>query len=467
MNTDILLSTLQDGRDSSGASLERLPSFYEIIIVDQIDAMLKPAFRQFLNAVLESMPSSMVELMQLLREHWEEVYDLLLLVVQLKLIKSQGATLAERLYGLERRSIHGSESFDLDKFGKPIVRASSKLKQWQQDISIFMVAVLPRIATMFTRTAAIVRSRVRARAQIQEAQRRNDARHAATAASRVSSATATAVEITGENAAAQGVHVLQSYRVASSSSSSLGPYVQGALRRSLEALGGATAIAVPYVVAGCGAIVTVQRLRYLFGYTPYHHPILEMAKTVLVRRNADLHGLMPSSPDAGAGTMLSKGNPQMPGGVGGKGPRATGSSDYRVLTLVTVLVALKVVHWVTQQQEEGTMNNAHAIGIPPLGGTGPSSGGVIDDILPPPPPPGVGRGCVVPSSDPHLKEGCPLCGAIPRVTECASTGGYLFCYTCLIESLRRDEANGNTPSCPVTGIPCLEQDIIIMHAGGG
>ena len=70
----------------------------------------------------------------------------------------------------------------------------------------------------------------------------------------------------------------------------------------------------------------------------------------------------------------------------------------------------------------------------------------------------------MPSTDAEVgEESCPLCAKAPRIAECASTGGYLFCHECLLECLRRDKMNGVVPSCPVTGIPCEEKDIIMIH----
>ena len=461
MNTDILISTIRD--DESGTQRESLPSFYEIILVDQIDNMLKPAFRQFLDVALDSFPVSMIDFIQAIREYWEELYDIIILVVQIQLIRHQGATLAERVYGLQRRGINHSVILDADKYGKPIIASSNKMMRWQQDISIFMVAVLPRIVTTLTRTASIVRSQMRMRQQLLHARARNAARRGGRPTVIAREATGSVSRMMPMQTEVEAVEVEEElnefsgpYRLTGndwrSFVSSGASYLGHALGRGMEKLGEATAVAVPYAVAGCGAIVTAQRLRYLFGYSPYHHPILGFARTALVRRNADLHDVVP--PGRVAAAREAKSNIR---------------GDYRLLTLVSLIIVLKVMHWTTQQEE----SNDDAITVQPLGfGSGSTAdngaGGTIDDILPPPPPPSVGRGQVVPSTDPALKqESCPLCKRTPRISECASTGGYLFCFSCLLESLRFDEARGDIPRCPVTGIPCYEKDIIMMHAGGG
>jgi hypothetical protein len=98
--------------------------------------------------------------------------------------------------------------------------------------------------------------------------------------------------------------------------------------------------------------------------------------------------------------------------------------------------------------------------------------------------PKLGKGCIAPPEDPSL---CPLCRNV-RVNATISTGGYLFCYTCIIEHIRSDEVISESDSgsdddvddeagqkraadssrvqarksayCPVTGLPCTEQNLI-------
>lgn len=73
-----------------------------------------------------------------------------------------------------------------------------------------------------------------------------------------------------------------------------------------------------------------------------------------------------------------------------------------------------------------------------------------DNHIPRAPIAGVGSGCIVPPADKSL---CPIC-LKKRESPSASTGGYVFCHSCLVTSVRK------TPVCPVTGFYCGEQDII-------
>ena len=54
-----------------------------------------------------------------------------------------------------------------------------------------------------------------------------------------------------------------------------------------------------------------------------------------------------------------------------------------------------------------------------------------------------------------LSSQCPLC-KLERKKPCSSSGGYVFCYDCLREALSRH------PFCPVTGIPCSLNNIILL-----
>ena len=79
---------------------------------------------------------------------------------------------------------------------------------------------------------------------------------------------------------------------------------------------------------------------------------------------------------------------------------------------------------------------------------------------------------------------CPLCGK-ERVSPCVSTGGYVFCYLCLLDHLTlrpwlpstagadivaaRDSNSGDAVEgellsyCPVSGVPCRVSDMIRLY----
>ena len=63
--------------------------------------------------------------------------------------------------------------------------------------------------------------------------------------------------------------------------------------------------------------------------------------------------------------------------------------------------------------------------------------------------------CRNPEVLPKDKRLCPICRKLIRLPS-VSTGGYVFCYHCLLAALRQKTV------CPISGIQCEENDVIRM-----
>lgn len=72
--------------------------------------------------------------------------------------------------------------------------------------------------------------------------------------------------------------------------------------------------------------------------------------------------------------------------------------------------------------------------------------------IPPPFPPSIKRDGT--QIDPSL---CPLCEE-ERINPVASTSGYVYCYKCIIMSIRN-----NGKKCPITGMPCTESQLVRIY----
>jgi len=72
--------------------------------------------------------------------------------------------------------------------------------------------------------------------------------------------------------------------------------------------------------------------------------------------------------------------------------------------------------------------------------------------IPPPFPPSIKRDGT--QIDPTL---CPLCEE-ERINPVASTSGYVYCYKCIIMSIRN-----NGKKCPITGMPCTESQLVRIY----
>ena len=234
---------------------------------------------------------------------------------------------------------------------------------------------------------------------------------------------------------------------------------------------------------------------YLFGHTVHSHPILAIIGTALVHHNRDRHDSSPphTSPEHGKSLAFAVGaatgssrlvrmEPPPPpatshshthhgtAGVGSHGQNSSGGTgaNWRTTLLIATVLSLRGLQWAMQATpgEDADAGGGASAGT----GTGAASGRTTrggynnnEYNMPPPPPAplslsGPGRSSVPPAG----KGKCPLC-LDNQQTPCVSTGGCVYCYRCLVNRLREDEENNTDPVCPVTGLPCRERDIILIH----
>jgi len=99
-----------------------------------------------------------------------------------------------------------------------------------------------------------------------------------------------------------------------------------------------------------------------------------------------------------------------------------------------------------QQQQEETTNPSEANNL----NTNANRMVMIQNSVPPPPTSGIKNSNALP---PHL---CPLCRR-ERMHPTASTSGFVFCYKCLLQSVKE------TGKCPVTGRDCREAQLLRLY----
>ncbi|KAJ1421929.1 Pex12 amino terminal region-domain-containing protein [Ochromonadaceae sp. CCMP2298] len=191
-----------------------------------------------------------------------------------------------------------------------------------------------------------------------------------------------------------------------------------AVRCSVERL----AYAYPYLELTGELSVAAFQLLFLCNQTPYHHPVFALLGMTLEK------------------TGLRGGRAQtVPPGTAGTGAVGVGVS-LPVAVVLAVVLCVKAAEYLRNDE---SLTASHL-----------TTRLTSRTALPPPPTPvKVGRGCVVP--DPSL---CALCRQ-PRANPTASTGGYVFCFMCLLPFVRE---HGR---CPVTRVPCNERDIIRLYEG--
>lgn len=183
-----------------------------------------------------------------------------------------------------------------------------------------------------------------------------------------------------------------------------------------------------HTLAVCGDVLHITeqivtyccRLGYLSGWTSYHHPIFALLRMKLVKKKhlSTMREPSPAAPPTSPDTTTSS------------------NGAWALKAIAAILLISRMTAWYTQQDLSEHNINRKIEGDRP--------------IPPPPKQAKVIRGGIIPPSDKTL---CPICSG-PRVDPCATTSGMVYCYLCILEVLREKG------QCPVTGIPCKEEDLL-------
>lgn len=167
------------------------------------------------------------------------------------------------------------------------------------------------------------------------------------------------------------------------------------------------------------------RLLYLIGRSRYHHPVFALLQMEIFKTK---HATPLANSNSDAETSPS--NTERP---------ADSGSNWTMRLIVGLIFAAKLAAWITSNDlSEHHLNRKIAAEQP---------------IPDPPKPSKVCAGGVIPPADARL---CPLC-CKTRQDPCAATSGYVYCYLCIVQALRQNR------SCPVTGVPCQESDLVRLY----
>ena len=461
MATEILLATVRGDREKSLEQLARstlsasntawtgdprrqtdtfaLPSFVEILFLEQMGAMVKASTSHVASSLADAQGASLAAL--LVAENFDLVFMLAAFCLQFYAIEGNGASVAESLYGLKRVSVGADGSVISDQLS-PLQRL---LSVHSLSLAPYLVDEVERFATYHRRRADAAAGRARR-----------------------------ADEDVGSSSGSSGERSGSSSSSSSSDASLLQGYLRwwtvtvltfvARLRRRMYRVVDGALLAFgrvfPYVKAAYKLLVWGQKVLYLFGSTPYVHPVLRLINVALVKR-----GEAPRPALSAQEQEQGEGKP----GAG----RATDEQQLQRQRGLEVGAAVVVVAFLAIRAAETTLrlgrerrpavvNGNNGSGGPLAflwarlrqpgggGGGGPS---VPLAAVPPPEAPTVGRGCVIPPRDGKC---CPLCRQ-PRRMPCVTTGGYVFCYPCLLPALREH------PVCPVSALPCTEHDIVRLY----
>jgi hypothetical protein len=146
------------------------------------------------------------------------------------------------------------------------------------------------------------------------------------------------------------------------------------------------------------------------------------------------------------------------------------------ISMLILVVGIKTLETYSQaRQISSSNNNIDNEGIEQTADSLYNKIVIQKEFIPPPSEPSIIErdNLIDPPDDPNI---CGLCMSTHR-NPCVSTGGYVFCYNCLINHIHENpiisdkndissdkSRDGEEASyCPITGIPCRESDIIWLY----
>jgi Pex2 / Pex12 amino terminal region len=142
-----------------------------------------------------------------------------------------------------------------------------------------------------------------------------------------------------------------------------------------------------------------------------------------------------------------------------------------VKLVVAVAAGALVVSWLTQlrgaylqhQQERNLLATRNAASTANNRNTPQQSEGANNHqdcrlgSIPPPPPPCPPSRQTSKMTTTRFLDQCPLCQTRPRVQPAASSSGFVFCYKCILAHVRRHA------KCPMTKQPCSESRLVRLY----
>lgn len=397
-----------------------LPSVFELYLVDQLDALLKPAFRHVWSSLVNLLPMRMSALSDALFDRWQELYTIVLVAAQYHSIKEHHRTIAEGIYGLRRVNFTQQQS------------AAPPIDSTQQDISIALAAFMPSILDALGRVSASIRRR-----RQQRLARWGEHHGTALAEARAAAPVSAETELASGRVLVTPVRTLRPSPPAPT---------------LLELLQEGAAIAFPFCRSALLLAELGQRMLYCFGASAFSHPLLALAGVGVVKGGVAHAAPAPAPAPAPAATKAA-----VKATAGAGAGFGAGAVDWRMALLLGCLVAVRVVAAAAAPDEGEGEGEGEGRMFPRSAAQTAAEADSSASVIPPPPKsPRLARGCV-PPSDPLV---CPVC-LQPRRYPTAVPSGFVFCYSCLSDAV----ATGGC--CPVSGEPCSMDDAVRLFIDAG
>ena len=451
---------------ATGGQGSSLPSMFELLFADRMRASVRPAYEHLVLVLFQRLPNLLGPVMR-----WkDEVFALILFIVERYSLANNSASFSESFHGLQRKRVlpvH-QPTTPLDTLSATTAELTTMLQRDQTStphapqitnaspldnspvtkfgtrrvdfspqadsaVSLFCLVVFPYLWHKLATNCA------RLTAEAEENAMFGSGSGSALSPRTSNTEEQTATEGSGAGADAQeGVSAIPWITRASKAVAR----VRAMSWRDIWERHGKVAFikGFPVLDSIAGLLSLYFQIRYLLQRTEFASPWLKLCGLVLVRRPAPAESTASgASPSANGESALSLWR------------RIAGYGVLGAQFLFTAsLMALKVFEWFTINNTNGELTRPNdavgGSGRPSGGPTGGSTSGALR-------PPELLEVDVESSKSPtnsvsQNRSACPICNRDPVVNPTATYTGYVGCYTCIVPFVKENH------KCPVSGMPC-------------
>lgn len=204
-------------------------------------------------------------------------------------------------------------------------------------------------------------------------------------------------------------------------------------------------VVYPFLHLSAQGIHLLEQWKYLLGHSLFFDPYSKWLDLV-VRRMTE----QDQSPNESTASGSSKNNSNKILETTMDTSRSLIANSNLKATALRILSSALVVGWIARVRasRQDLLRQ-----IPSRMQAGGREGRQRHDTLPPPPAPSIAKDADLASLPATI---CPLCRQ-PRINPTASTGGYVFCFKCIVAHVQENN------TCPVTGRACPESRLVRLY----
>jgi hypothetical protein len=189
----------------------------------------------------------------------------------------------------------------------------------------------------------------------------------------------------------------------------------------------------------------IFKILFLLKKIPFHSPLFYLLNMKLVKSKLFLDKKIKSRPSSvgGKGAGLPKDYNSAVSSSSSSSTLAppSTSKNWQMSVILAIILTVRAMEWYINNDLSSdylaSKISKNPLSVPPY----------------PPAIPVNPKGGIIPPKDKRL---CPIC-CQKRKDPCAANSGYIFCYNCIVKCIQDHK------HCPVTLLPCREEDLIKLY----